>query len=75
MDWFRDKISSKFEVKFRGRFGPGVGNQKSMRILYRLVEWTETGISYDAYQRHAEIIAKHLGLEGEARSLHTESKD
>ncbi len=42
-----------------------------MRILNRVAEWTEAGISYEADQRHAEIIVKHLGLEGESRSMCT----
>ena len=36
-----------------------------------MVEWTEEGISYEADQRHAEIIVKHLGIEGESRSMCT----
>ena len=35
------------------------------------MEWTEAGISYEADQRHAEIIVKHLGFEGESRSMCT----
>ncbi len=42
-----------------------------MRILNRVVEWSEEGISYEADQRHAEINVKHLGLEGESRSMCT----
>jgi hypothetical protein len=71
LDWFRQMIGQKFEVKFRGRLGPCQGDQKSMRILNRVVEWSEDGIRYEADQRHAEIIVKHLGLEGESRSMCT----
>ena len=51
--------------------GPGEKDQKSMRILNRVIEWTDVGISYEADQRHAEIIVKQLGLEKESRSLST----
>ena len=54
-------IGQRFEVKFRGRLGPCQSDQKSMRILNRVVEWSEEGIRYEADQRHAEIIVKHLG--------------
>ena len=62
LDWFRVKIEERFEVKIRGRLGPSEGDGKSIRILNRVVEWTNSGISYEADQRHAEIIVKQLGL-------------
>ena len=71
LDWFRNKINERFEVKIRGRLGPSEGDGKSIRILNRVVEWTNSGISYEADQRHAEIIVRQLGLEKESRSLST----
>ena len=62
LDWFRDKIQGKFEVKFRGRLGPDNGDNKSVRILNRIVTWTNEGIRYEADQRHAELIIRHMGL-------------
>ena len=44
LDWFRREISKAYEVKFRGRIGPGCNDQKSIRILNRVVEWSEEGI-------------------------------
>ena len=37
LDWFRDKIQGKFEVKFRGRLGPDNEDDKAVRILNRIV--------------------------------------
>ena len=54
LDWFRRVISETFEVKFRGRVGPGDNDDKSIRILNRVIEWTEEGILYEADQRRAE---------------------
>ncbi len=68
LDWFREKISETFEVKFRARLGPSKGDDKSVRILNRVVEWTTNGINYEADQRHAELIVKALGFQGESRS-------
>ena len=62
LDWFRQRISSHFEVKFRGRLGPEGTDDKAIRILNRVVTWTCDGIEYEADQRHAEIILQHLGL-------------
>jgi hypothetical protein len=33
-----------------------------MRVLNRLVHWTDEGIAYEADQRHVEIIIRELGL-------------
>jgi hypothetical protein len=38
-------------------------------LLNRVIEWTDTGIRYEADQRHADIIVAHLGLQNESRSL------
>ena len=63
LDWFEKMIKEKFEVKIRGRLGPGVNDQKSIRILNRILEWSQDGLWYEADQRHAEIFVKDLGLE------------
>ena len=44
LDWFRREISKRYEVKFRGRIGPNEGDEKSARILNRIVEWTPEGL-------------------------------
>ena len=56
LDWFRRAISERYEVKFRGRIGPSESDDKSIRILNRVTTWSDNGISYEADQRHAEII-------------------
>ena len=54
LDWFRERIRSKFEVRFRARLGPEDKDDKSVRLLNRVIEWTPEGIRYEAAQRHAE---------------------
>ena len=71
LDWFRRKISEVFEVKFRGRIGPDVHDDKHIRILNRVVQWTEGGIEYEADQRHAEIIVNKLGLDVNSKGVST----
>ena len=73
LDWFREKIKNRFEGKFRGRLGPANGDDKSIRILNRVVTWTSEGIEYEADQRHAEIIVQHLGLQGTSKAVATPS--
>ena len=62
LDWFRHKITSKWDVKLKGRIGPGPQDLKVMHVLNRIVEWTPSGIKYEADSRHAEIIIDTLGL-------------
>ena len=59
---FREQIAGNFEVKFRGRLGPGKEDDRAIRILNRVVHWDGEGIKYEPDQRHAEIITKQLGI-------------
>ena len=36
---------------------------KHVRVLNRVVSWNDIGIEYEADQRHAEIIIKHMRLQ------------
>ena len=36
-----------------------------------MVEWTESGLSYEADQRHADLIVKKLGFEDGSNSVVT----
>ena len=60
LNWFRDQISTRSEVKFKGRLGPGHDDEKAIRILNRVVYWTLDRIRYEPDQRHAEIIISKL---------------
>ena len=42
-----------------------------MRVLNRIVEWTPKGITYEADQRHAEIICRDLGLKEKSKGVST----
>ena len=64
-------MSREFEVKLRGKLGPEDGDDKAIRIVNRIVEWTEEGINYEADPRHAEIIVQQLGLGGKAATVTT----
>ena len=63
LDWFWREMQERFECKRRGRIGPGKEDKKEMRILNRIVSWTEEGIEYEGDQRHVEICMRDLGLE------------
>ena len=60
LDWLRERIREQFEVKFRARLGPEDKDDKSVRLLNRVTEWTVEGIRYEADQRHGELIVKDM---------------
>ena len=68
---FQTEIKKKFETKVRGIIGCEPDDDKSIRILNRVIEWTDRGIEYEADQRHAEIIVRDAKLGHSAKSVNT----
>ncbi len=62
LQWFERKMKEEFEVKTK-LLGPKPHHEKQVRILNRVIEWQEGGLTYEADQRHAEIVVKELQLE------------
>ena len=52
-------IMDRLSTKVKGRLGPGPKYEKIMRVLNRVVEWTDIGIIYEAEQRHVEITCNN----------------
>ena len=69
LDWLRNEFKKRFEIKFKGRLGPGENDDKAVGILNRVVSWTDRGIEYEADQRHSEIIIAALGLRGKKSTV------
>ena len=64
LDWFESEITSKFEVKVRGRRRPGPAYFfRPVRILNIVVDRSQGGLCSEADQRHAEIFVNDLGLD------------
>ena len=61
----------KFEIKVRGRIGPKPNDEKSIRLLNRVFEWTPEGILVEADQRHAELIVRDMSLNAESKGVST----
>ena len=62
LDWMRVELAKSFELKVRGRIGMGVDGTNDMRILNRVVEVKEDGVTFEADPRHVDILLKSLGL-------------
>ena len=72
----------RYEIKSE-LMGPAAGDNKSVRILNRILQWSESGLELEADQRHAELVikyaehdnnAKPVGSPGERSRLKTEKK-
>ena len=42
--------------------GPDEGMENEIRVLNRTLRWTDSGITYEPDQRHAEIIIKEFNM-------------
>ena len=62
LDWFRKRIKQRYEVEFKARLGVEEQDDRSVFLLNRTIQWDANGISYEADQRHMEIILRDLGL-------------
>ena len=69
--WLDTRLREAYETKTKF-LGPDAarGHEQTVRILNRIIQWTSDGISYEADQRHAEILIDELGLAG-ARGVTT----
>ena len=64
LQWCTEQMQLVYDIKIRGKLGPGPNDDKSIRILNRCLEWRRGCLAYEADPRHAEIAIKALGLEG-----------
>lgn len=71
LNWLNNQFREKFEIKHRGRIGPDSRDLKEIRVLNRLISWTDGGIQYEADPRHAEIVIQALGLKETSKSVST----
>ena len=67
--WFKGRMEEKFEISCEV-LGPDADQQREISILNRTIAWTKDGLTYEADQRHAEIVIRELGLQ-EARATAT----
>ena len=70
LDWFREKISEKYDIKFRGRLGADKQDDKEIRLLNRVIYWEDKGMRYEPDQRHADIIIALSGSQ-DKKSVNT----
>ena len=66
IQWLRQVLADKYELKYRGTLGPIAtqGETTEITVLNKVICWTSRGIEFEADPRHAEIIIHELGLVG-----------
>ena len=47
------------------------GDKKAVRILNRVLQWTDAGLEWEADQRHSELIAQHCNLGDQSNAVST----
>ena len=65
-DWATTIMMEEYDIKLRGRLGPGKNDDKQITILNRCLEWRKDGLYYEPDPRHAEIIVNEMGVAGSA---------
>ena len=61
-NWLKERLENEYEIKTT-MVGRRPGLEKEVRILNRVVRWTEEGWEYEADQRHGEIIVRETCME------------
>ena len=60
---YEDALGKAFECELRGRLGSEAGDLKETKVLNRILRVTERGLAYEADPRHAELLAKSMGVD------------
>ena len=61
LQWMQRRMEQKYEIKAH-YLGPESGMEDELQILNRTLRWTKEGITYEADQRHAEIVIKEMNV-------------
>ena len=62
LDAYEQGLKKHFEIKLRGRLGTEKGDDREIRILNKIHNITESGLTYEAVPRHVEMLARDMGL-------------
>ena len=63
LNWVYAELSKKILLKREGILGSARGDSKEIRVLNRVIRYTDAGICYEADPRHVEILPEQLKLD------------
>ena len=66
--WVHKELEQRILLKKVGTLGSDSGDVQEIRILNRVLRWTEEGIAYEADPRHADILVQALGSDPSSRA-------
>ena len=55
LKWMKEQLEKKYEMTTEV-MGPDKDQKQEVRVLNRILRWTQEGIEYEADPRHAEIV-------------------
>ena len=61
LQWLEQRLKDKYEIKTKW-LGYKPEHQQEVRVLNRIISWSEQGIEYEADPRHVEVMLAELGL-------------
>ena len=61
LDWSSQKLNEKLELVQKARLGPGYDSEAT--VLNRCVTYIDSGLTWEADPRHAELAVAELGLQ------------
>ena len=64
LKWFEKELERNFEIKTELLGQDPRRHQQEIRVLNRVLGWTADGLTFEADQRHAEILISELGMKG-----------
>ena len=59
LDWLSQKLNEKLELLQKARVGPGYDSEAT--VLNRYVTYSDSGLTWEADPRHAELAVAELG--------------
>ena len=62
LKWLKGVLEAAFEIKTQ-ILGPQKGDHQQIRVLNRMLTWTDRGIEYEADPRHAQEVIKEMEVE------------
>ncbi len=60
-------MRSWYDVKVRGLVGPSPEDMQEIRILNRILRWTERGVTCEAEDKHAKVILEEKDLQSNSK--------
>ena len=67
LKWMEEMLNKSFKIQ-ASQIGPDAKDDKELKVLNRIIRYTNKGIEMEADLRHVALIVKQLGLD-EAKPL------